>query len=283
MLARKVAVIFKTGHPEAEELAGRIHSWLASRAIDCIVMPAGAVIPDDVEFAVVLGGDGTIIGTGRRLADTCIPILGVNFGAVGFLAPFSPEAWQSALECALAGNLRLQTCLTLAWRIMRNGEIVAAGSAINDVVIGRGSLARLVNLAASISGGGHLNVRSDGIVVASPPGSPGYCASAGGPILLPELDCMALVPICPYGGASPPLVLSGSSTVAIRIGKGSGDCYLTVDGQEGRELRGEDLVEISGRPDSLRLMTAAGVFFSKLRNWGAPGERRGYLCQDMKR
>lgn len=278
----KVAVIFKTGHPEAEELAARIEMWLASRGMSGAVLPAGGPIPYGASLAVVLGGDGTIIGVARKLTGSRASILGINFGAVGFLAPYEPYEWETALAKALAGELEAQACLTLDWRLLRGGKPVASGCAINDVVSGRGSLARLVNLDLEINGEIACNLRSDGLILASPLGSPGYAASAGGPILHPQMNAIGLVPICPYANCLGPLVLPGNAQVEVRIAPANGDCFLTIDGQLGAALEPGDVVRITGRADSIHFLNDWKRFFAKLENKGRAGQRQAGTCLNTK-
>lgn len=279
-----VVVIHKAGNDHAARLSEAIRSWLQARDLACAFLPSetGQPIPGSPRLVVVLGGDGTIIGVARKLVGSSSVILGINFGAVGFLAPFEPEEWQTALAKALAGELEIQTCLTLEWRILRKGQQLASGCAINDVVVGRGSLARLVNLDLSINGEVACNLRSDGLILASPPGSPGYAASAGGPILHPQMQAIELAPICPYGACLAPLVLPGDARVEATIAPANGDCFLTIDGQLGDALLPGDTVLATGRPNSIRFLNDWKRFFTKLGNKARPGQRQAGTCLNTK-
>ena len=279
-----VLLIHKAGNDAASALALEIGSWLGARRVDFTLLPSesAAPFPAGLRLVIVLGGDGTIIGAARKLVGSDVPILGINFGAVGFLAPFEPREWQEAVARALAGELQIQACLTLQWRILRNGACIASGCAINDVVAGRGSLARLVNMDVSVDGELAGALRSDGLILASPLGSPGYAASAGGPILHPRMNAIGLVAICPYAACLAPLVLPGTALVEAAIAPANGDCYLTIDGQLGDQLRPGDIVAVTGRPDSIRFLNDWKRFFVKLGNKGRPGQRQAGICRNMK-
>lgn len=280
---KEVLILYKSGHPEAQRLANAICSALAKKNIDFHLSETGKKkIPQDISLAILLGGDGTIISAARKLVGRDIPILGLNFGTVGFLAPFEPHEWQAALTGALNHSLSLSSYLTLAWELRRSGKLVNSGSAINDIVIARGSMARLVNLKVKIDGKATENLRSDGVVIASPLGSAGYSASAGGPILDPGLNALALVPICPYSACPAPLVLKGQSKIATSLSGAETDGFLTIDGQEGESLFPGDQISVWGKPDSIQFLQAEDRFFCKLAHRGCIQPKQDYSCQNTK-
>lgn len=267
MRVKEAAVIFKRNNVSARSLAREITAWLGSREIKCRLAEAGdnSALDPAPDLAIILGGDGTILGAARKLAGSGTPILGINFGRVGFLAALSPGEWQKGVELALAGGLEICPCLALLWKVGRDGEEIATGPAINDVVVARGSLARLTNLSIKIDGETLGALRSDGIIISAPLGSPGYSASAGGPILSPRAAAAVLAPICSFVPDVSPLVLGADSIFEISVLDDSGDCYLTIDGQEGMPLFKKDVVSVRCRPGAIHFLVKKTGFFEKLK------------------
>lgn len=268
-----VLVVFKARHAKARALGLEVIAWLKARGLAARLCEAGGGagrgtgagdgLPSPALCVIVLGGDGTILGVARRFAFSGIPLFGINFGRVGFLTTAEPANWQERLETALAPATPVQDCLVLRWQVLRAGELLTQGVAINDVVVGRGALARLVGLHIGVDGCPMGVLRCDGLVCCSPVGSSGYSASAGGPILHPAMDAIGLTPICPCPGSVAPLVLPGSKVCRVGIAP-SAEAWLTVDGQEGQALEGGDEVLVTGAADGVRFL--GGVrFFEKLR------------------
>ncbi|MBD5627131.1 MAG: NAD(+)/NADH kinase [Desulfovibrio sp.] len=271
-----VLVIFKARHAKARALGLEVVAWLEAQGLAARLCEAGgdarckagADLADDGlprpgRCVIVLGGDGTILGVARRFAFSGIPLFGINFGRVGFLTNADPANWQERLETALAPGTPARSCLALRWQVMRGGSLVGEGVAVNDVVVGRGALARLMGLGVTVDGSPMGVLRCDGLVCCSPVGSSGYSASAGGSIIFPGMDAIGLTPICPCAGAVAPLVLPGGTVCRVSVGA-STEAWLTVDGQEGLLLQGGDEVLVSGAPDGVRFL--GGVrFFEKLR------------------
>ncbi|MBD5648063.1 MAG: NAD(+)/NADH kinase [Desulfovibrio sp.] len=281
-------VVCKARHAKARALGQEVLVWLKSRGLGARLFEAGdpAIGAADARpsrCVIVLGGDGTILGVARRFAFSGVPIFGINFGRVGFLTSADPANWRERLERALAPGAPVRSSLALRWQLVRSGGTVSEGVAINDVVVGRGALARLVGLHVSLDGCRMGILRCDGLVCATPVGSSGYCASAGGPVLHPCMDAIGLTPICPCPGPVSPLVLPGRVSCAVGIAA-SAEAWLTVDGQEGQALMGGDEVVLTGAPDGVRFL--GGVrFFERLRvrgfaldaedcGKGGPGEAR---------
>lgn len=219
------------------------------------------VIP--TRCVIVLGGDGTILGVARRFAFSGVPLFGINFGRVGFLTNADPDNWQERLAIALAPDVPRRSCLVLRWQLFRSGRLLTEGVAINDVVVGRGALARLVELHVLLDECDMGILRCDGLLCCTPVGSSGYSDSAGGPILHPCMDAVGVTPICPCPGSASSLVLPGRMVCRVGIAA-SAEAYLTVDGQEGHVLGGGDEIVVSGVPDGVRFL--GGVrFFERLR------------------
>lgn len=266
-----VLVVCKAGHAKAHALGREVLIWLAERGLDARLCEAGgegaSAAGTDVarpsRCVVVLGGDGTILGVARRFAFSGVPLFGINFGRVGFLTNADPGNWRERLATALAPETPGRSCLALRWQILRSGRLLTAGVAINDVVVGRGALARLMGIHVALDGCQMGILRCDGLLCCTPVGSSGYSDSAGGPILHPGMNAVGLTPICPYPGSASPLVLPGG--VVCRLGiAASTEAWLTVDGQEGQVLQGGDEVVVSGVEDGVRFLGGAR-FFERLR------------------
>ncbi len=266
-----VLVVCKARHARAHALGREVLIWLAERGLDARLCEAGAEgasaagadVARPSRCVIVLGGDGTILGVARRFAFSGVPLFGINFGRVGFLTNADPGNWRERLATALAPETPGRSCLALRWQIFRSGRLLTAGVAINDVVVGRGALARLTGIHVTLDGCDMGVLRCDGLLCCTPMGSSGYSDSAGGPILHPGMNAVGLTPICPYPGSASPLVLPGG--VVCRLGiAASTEAWLTVDGQEGQVLQGGDEVVVSGVEDGVRFLGGAR-FFERLR------------------
>lgn len=257
-------IIAKEAHPHAAGLAAELAAWLGERGVECLAWTAASPLPDIApDLAIVLGGDGTMLGVARRLAGLRVPILGVNFGRVGFLTALDADDWQAGLAMALGGDMPARPCLGLSWRLMRKAVKIADGVAINDVVLGRSALARLICIGVRVNGLELGHSRCDGVIASTPLGSTGYSLSAGGPILQSGLRAICLAPICPFMAHMPPVIFGGDDVFELEVTEG--ECFLTVDGQEGRELAGGDIVRIAGLADAALIMGGEGRFFERLR------------------
>lgn len=266
MREKSVLVIYKQDHQNAQELAEEISLWLEQTGVTANIYEAGSPLPSQPPpLVIVLGGDGTILGVARKIAGSGGAILGINFGRVGFLTAATPDNWESTLASALSGKLHNRDCLALRWRILRGGMEVKRGIAINDVVVARGCLARLTSISLAINGHKLGVTRSDGIIISSPLGSSGYAASAGAPVIYPDLEVTTLTPICAFMPAVCPLVLPGTAEFQLTVLDFSGDCYLTIDGQEGERLEKRDQVIITGWPRAVNFLGEEATFFSRLK------------------
>ncbi|MBS6829592.1 MAG: NAD(+)/NADH kinase [Desulfovibrio sp.] len=273
---RHVLLVCKARHERAWELGCEILQWLRAQGHTAVMIEAGhedAAYAAELDFVVVLGGDGTMLGVARRMVGRAVPLFGINFGRVGFLTDAQPEHWEERLLACLKGELAVRTCLALSWKLTRGGSPQAGGSAVNDVVLSRGSLSRLVCVNIAVDGQRMGLLRSDGIILSTPVGSSGYSVSAGGPLLYPGMNAVAFTPICPFLNTISPMVFPGKTVFSMRIEAGSTDCYITVDGQEGQRLEIGDLVEVTGLPAAVRFMGDEISFFERLRTRGFVLER----------
>ena len=209
-----------------------------------------------------------MLGVARRVAGRGLPLLGINFGRVGFLADIQPEQWEKGLADSLAGITPERTCMALQWKVVRNDSTLAKGVAVNDVVLSRAALSRLVNMDIGVDGQEMCRLRSDGVILSTPIGSSGYSVSAGGPLLYPSLNCMVFTPICPFLNTIPPMVFPQKTRFCIDLLPGTTETYITVDGQEGLLLQVGDRVEVTGLEDAVCFVGKEMPFFERLRTRG---------------
>lgn len=270
-----ILLVTKTRHAAAESTAAIISRWLDDRGVACSTLPA-ACPPEKLigmarmaDAVLVLGGDGTFVGVGRKLAGLDVPLLGINFGQVGFLTELPALSWEPALERLLAGGMIARTCVLLAWELLRKGRIVASGHAANDVVVGRGAIARVLPVRVVVDEQDLGVVRSDGVIVSTPLGSSAYALSAHGPLVHPEVQALTLTPISPFFKSFPPLVLPPDSRIRLETDDNAPEAYLTVDGQEGLLMDGGDVVLVRRFEAGLRVLScSAGTYFQRLRERG---------------
>ena len=251
---------------QPEETGRALLPWLRERGVDGVLLSANAdAMTMRAEAAardavLVLGGDGTMVGVARRLAGIRTPLVGMNFGRVGFLAGLPAEDWAVPLSSLLRGEWVLERHLTLHWRILQrrdnNLTVLNEGVAINDVVTAHGVVARAVSLNLHIDGVHFSTLRCDGVIVSTPLGSTAYTASAGGPLTVPSMNAQLVTPICPFAGGFPPLALPAASRVRLEACRQGDQVLLSVDGQENLPLDFGDILEIQGVPDQLYMLVS---------------------------
>ncbi len=283
MAIRSLGLCVKTGQPQLAGPVRELEKWLAERGVE--VVPdeeagrwteasalARSELGGNVDAVVVFGGDGTLLAVARALGEHAVPVLGVNLGTLGFLAEISQDEIYSTLEDVLAGRCRTEPRMRLEVGVERDGVLRARHLALNDAVVAS-ALSRLVELEARADGALVTTYHADGLIVATPTGSTAYSLSAGGPLLLPALEAIAITPICPHTLTQRPLVLPESCTVEVRVRETrDGAVRLTVDGQVGCELGEADCVRVRRSPHPLPLLVPTDrnrfeVMRAKLR-WG---------------
>ncbi len=226
------------------------------------------------DLAVILGGDGTFIGAARRLLHLETPLMGVNLGRVGFLTQLERDHWRPWLARVLDEGFRAEHRLVLAYRVERGGEPIHAGLAVNDLVVSRGELARLIRLAVIYDGVAVSPLRADGLIVSTPAGSSAYGASAGGPLIHAGLAACCVTPVCPFLNSFKPLVLPAEGVLAVRVEEQAGEVNLTEDGQDGVRLEPGDEVIVEKSPTDLLVVDLGpGAYFEKLKKHGFLTER----------
>jgi NAD+ kinase len=225
-----------------------------------------------LDLLVVLGGDGTLLKAARLYGREEAPILGVNLGGLGFLTEIALEEIYPIFERVFQGDYQTESRMMLSARIMREGEAFPGVSFLNDVVINKGALARIIDLETSIDGQFLTSYRADGLIVATPTGSTAYNLAAGGPILHPALKTIIITPICPFTLTNRTIILQDDSVIDIRLGSKAREVWLTFDGQVGYPLQAGDLVRVEKAPKAIRLIkTPFNNYFKILRTklkWG---------------
>ena len=282
---RRVGIVAKPDAPRAAEVVARLVEWLIARDIEVTleketagIVPAlrvaaanKAELPGLSDLLIVLGGDGTLLSMARAVGDLGVPIMGVNLGGLGFLTATTLDEMLPSLEAAVAGRMIVEERLLLLARVIRNGAVVCEHMALNDMVITKSAMSRLINLAVSVEGEYATAYRADGLIISTPTGSTAYSLSAGGPIVFPTADVIVLTPICSHTLTNRPIVLPASLGIEVTV-QSDQEIMLTVDGQVGVGLRERDIVEVVKAAPHLRLVRFAQKdFFSVLRaklKWG---------------
>jgi NAD+ kinase len=281
---RTVGIILKKQDARVRNVVSEVIPWLKSRGVEVLLDPATAdQCPANTDFAppeelvrrveavIVLGGDGTLLHAARLIGAHDVPILGVNLGSLGFLTEVKLDQMYAAFESLLSGQCRWEERVLLDIEVIRDGSVVAKYLALNDAVINKGALARIIELEICVNSQPVLFTRSDGLIVSTPTGSTAYSLAAGGPILYPTLDAFIIAPICPHSLTNRPLVIPDRDEVAIRLHRGT-DVMLTVDGQVGMPLHPQDNLKLRRAQSTLKLVLPFGSnFFTLLREklrWG---------------
>lgn len=284
---RRIGVIARGDRPDAAAVVRELARWLTSRGCELVVdretdrlLADGAVVverralPGRVDLIVVLGGDGTLLSVARLVEGLDVPILGVNLGGLGFLTATTQEALYPTLEAVLRGEYTAEDRMLLAARLERAGEILADFLALNDVVIAKGALGRLIDLEVSVDGQMVTAYRADGLIIATPTGSTAYNLSAAGPILFPTMEALVLTPICSHALTNRPLVLPATASLDVSLLTETPDVALSVDGQAGPTMRSKDVVRVRRAAARIRLIRdPQKTYFQVLRTKLKWGER----------
>jgi NAD+ kinase len=197
-----------------------------------------------VDMIIVLGGDGTMIGVARLVAEKGIPILGVNIGGLGFLTAVSRDELYEVLDRVLVDDCHVEERIMLNACVLRHSECIAEYIVMNDVVVNKGALARIIDLETYVNSTYISTFKADGLIVSTPTGSTAYALSAGGPILYPTINSIVLAPICPHTLTNRPIVLPDDVKIEIMLRSRNEDVFLTLDGQMGFSLRQNDIIEV---------------------------------------
>lgn len=269
--------IVAKNNPAAIQAGEGLQSWLAARNIQAALLlnepePHYPPLPADTKVIVVFGGDGTLLSAARHYGQDGIPILGVNVGGLGFVTAVNLGKLYPIMERVLQNDFQVEERMQLIGTVIRQGEILCQQSVLNDVVINKGALARIVELKAYIDNEYLTTYRADGLIVSTPTGSTAYVLAAGGPIVFPTLQAITLIPICPFMLTNRPLILPDDVAITVVLDERSRDVFLTYDGQVGFSLQPHDIVEIKKAPGVIRLIKSPyknyfEILRTKLR-WG---------------
>ena len=285
MPSQSVGIIYKHRHEPARRAAQSLEGWFKERGIKVFseemqaqsflkgCIEESSTIPKTIDWVVVLGGDGTLLGAARMVGRFGAPLLGVNLGGLGFLTGIPYDRLYPVIEMMIQGRLAVESRIMLETRVFRQEGEVCRFQVLNDVVINKGTLARIIDLDVIINNEFLTTFRADGLIIATPTGSTAYNLSAGGPILYPTMETLILTPICPFTLTNRPILLPHTATIEIQLGKVRDETVvLTFDGQVGFDLEGGDRVTIHKSHEKLRLFKPADhSYFEILRTklwWG---------------
>ncbi|MBW1711407.1 MAG: NAD(+)/NADH kinase [Deltaproteobacteria bacterium] len=240
----KIGLVVKKAAQKARLAAADLETWLRERGLEVIVdevevtINSGSCptappspIPSDVDLVVVLGGDGTLLYAARAVRKIGAPLLGVNLGGLGFLTEIGLKDLYPTMEKVLAGDFRAEARMLLEASVQRSGQTVAQYTVLNDAVINKSALARILDLKVKIDGKDLTAYRADGLIISTPTGSTAYNLSAGGPIVYPAHESILLTPICPFTLSNRPLILPETAKIEIEVDPKASDLLLTADGQ----------------------------------------------------
>src|SRR6202158_5672792 len=277
-------LVAKRGNPEAAVLAKQIQEHYPDRTFLAEHHLAEELgwdrsgpeheLAARADLVIVLGGDGTFIHAARLVAGRPVPILGINLGSLGFMTEIPRREAFAALDEVLAGRLTTDSRMKLSCRLLRADQVIFQDEVLNDVVIGKGALARIGDHEMLVEGQYVTTFKSDGVIVATPTGSTAYSMSAGGPIVHPSMDAMIVAPICPHALTQRPIVVPGDQSISIELKSDVPDFYLTIDGQTGHRLKKGDRLDVHKSPNRVLLVRNPRLdYFSILRQKLRWGER----------
>jgi NAD+ kinase len=288
----RIGIIAKRNKPEAVAVVRNLVEWLRPKKIQVyiekeieeLLSPTLSEgnwksverdeMPRDVEMMIVLGGDGTLLSVGRQVWNRNIPILGVNLGGLGFLTEITLDELYSVLEKVLQDDFEINERETLKAGVIRRGKRISEFIVLNDAVINKGALARIIDLETTINGEYLSTFRSDGLIISTPTGSTAYNLSAGGPIVYPSLHTIIITPICPHTLTIRPIIIPDDVKIRALLKSRDEEVTLTLDGQQGFTLKFEDVVEV-GKAEGRILLIKSPYrhYFELLREKLKWGER----------
>jgi NAD+ kinase len=291
-MMKRIGIIAKQNKPEAIPIVRNLVEWLQPKEIE-VYMEEGMVkqfhpplagshlnsvqredIPTNAEMIIVLGGDGTLLSVARLVGDHDVPILGVNLGGLGFLTEITLEELYRVLEKVVQGDFITDERVVLNTSVIRRGERMAEFIVLNDAVINKGALARIIDLETTINGEYLTTFKSDGLILSTPTGSTAYNLSAGGPIVYPSLHCIIITPICPHTLTNRPIMIPDDVEIRATLKTKQQEVILTLDGQQGFTLEFEDVVKVKKAEGHIFLIKSPyRHYFEVLRKKLKWGER----------
>jgi len=283
-MPRVAAIISKPGKPELNEIAPEVVEWLTRHGYHVVVDPETGVYASDLdviqreelparnpEFVIVLGGDGTLLSAARVLARANIPILGVNLGSLGFLTEVPLSELYTTLEAVSENRCSFESRSMLHCDLVREGKCVATYNALNDAVVNKTAIARLVSFDLFVDNNFVSNYKADGVIVATPTGSTAYSLAAGGPILMPSVDAFVISPVCPHSLTHRPLVVRDTAEIRIAVSNVDEEAFLSIDGQIGMPVTDGDYIVCRKADYRVKILRMRKTFFDVLRTklkWG---------------
>lgn len=285
MSIRTIGIISKPKKEEIRQVVPPLIRWLEERKVKALIdQETGSMLDranqgigrnelsSQVDMILVLGGDGTLLAAARVIDKKKIPILAINLGALGFLTGTALEEMYTSLEDVLAGKAKRQRRAQMQADVIRAGETISHFRALNDVVLNKAAIARILDFDVLIDGGYAASYRADGLIFSTPTGSTAYSLAAGGPVVEPSVDALLITPICAHTLSNRPLVVPDSVTIEATIKTPRESVFLTVDGQVGVALRTDDTVRVSKSEYSVELIVPPRqTYFDVLRQklkWG---------------
>lgn len=287
MAIKRIGIISKPKKSEVREVVLPLLKWLRERQIEVYIdKETGTTLespekcltrnemPAQVDLLVVLGGDGTLLATARALSRKPVPILAVNLGGLGFLTVITREELYPTLERVLAGNFQTDRRVQIEAEIVRADEVIASLLALNDVVLNKGAIARILDFDVLVDGKFISTYKSDGLIVSTPTGSTAYSLAAGGPVTAPSVEAFIITPICAHTLTNRPLVLPDTATIEVVVKSQREAVYVTVDGQVGVAARSDDIVRLKKASSHVELVQPPHKnYFEILRQKLKWGER----------
>lgn len=286
----RIGIIAKSNIEEPVEITKKLSKWLKKKGVEVYVEKelGGKIrhpnsvdqidIPELVDVILVFGGDGTFLGVARIACKHGTPILGINLGGLGFLTEVTVDELYPMMERIISGDYEVEERQMLLTSIRRGKKNIGKYEVLNDVVINKGVVARIIDLPIYIEGSHVTTYRADGIILSTPTGSTAYSLSAGGPIVHPKIPVTIITPICPHTLTNRPLVVSSEMKVEIKVTTQEPDTYLTLDGQIGVRLKAGDVVEVRRTDTSVKLIKSPfRDFFTILKTKLMWGERYGKI------
>jgi NAD+ kinase len=269
MNLENVVIVTKPKQESVARVAGELIAWFKRKNIEASLDPGTA---SKADLAVVVGGDGTLLAAARLLGDRQVPILAINHGGLGFLTEVTLEEMYPALERVLEGHFITEPRMMMDVGVFRAERQLAHYRALNDVVMNKGTLSRIIELETRVDGQYVSSFRADGLIVATPTGSTAYNLSAGGPIIFPTMSAMIVTPICSHTLTNRPIVLPPGVKIDVKLHSSQDEVYVTVDGQMGLTLQTDDRLTIEKSDVLVKLVAPAGKnYFDVLRGklkWG---------------
>jgi NAD+ kinase len=287
---KRIGVVIKPGLPKALATVAELLRWLTARGLQLYAGPSldhAALVAQTggtlhaieleemagtVDLIVVLGGDGSMIGTARVMGDYDIPVLGINYGTLGYLSEFRVEEMFPALETVLAGDFLIEERVRLSVELLSGDKLPVHNRALNELVVNKAAMARIIDIEARMNGQLISQFRADGLIISTPTGSTAYNLSAGGPVVYPSMNALVITPICPFRLSDRPIVVPDDAIIEVSIKTPGEEVYLTLDGQIGHEVEVGDRILIRKSRTTFKIVQPANRnYFDVLRDklrWG---------------